>query len=196
MTYSAINRSLFGLLFLLVTASGFCQEPWEHSDYSESDSCSKISSAQPLNYVRLGAGKVTPNSHSDIGPSIHLGRRYELDDSAIDISINWAHSEGANGYRKHDFVSFPKILYLYYHEPQCDNSWFYGPGLSWAWLKRDRHDKEFTGICLEGAVGYEFKRYSDIRTIIQLDVSQPLLAADKKGGIPGPVITCSAGVGF
>lgn len=145
-----------------------------------------------VNYIRLGAGSVDPSSEGRIGPSLHLGRRYETEENAVDISVNWVRPS-----KDRMYISAPKVMYLSFLTPHCDRSFYWGAGLSLGFLRVDDvEEKKFDGLYAEGSIGYELLRRSNMRAGVQVDVSQGLLAFDEHGSYPSPVVECSLGIGF
>lgn len=152
--------------------------------------------AEPCTYLRFGASRFSFCSGESIGPSIHLGRRYEFRDAAVDISLNWAQSEREEGDSSHQFFSAPRIGYLIYTSPSLVGSIVLGPSVSWVYL-RENSSSSFNGVALGGTLGYELHRCGSIRAMVQFDVCQPLLAVKKSGdSLPRPMLSLSFGAGF
>jgi len=143
-------------------------------------------------YVNLGGGTLSSGSSSDVAPLFAFGRRFDIGNAALDISAGWAGSEHS-GYDV-EYFYFPKVVYLAYEKPNAISSFFYGGGLSWSgYRKMNQH---FSGISAEAVVGYELQRNSNIRPMVQLELSQPLLAYSYRGTHPGPAVQMSMNVGF
>lgn len=180
----------FAAVTALTTSSFlYAQEPEDDSGW--------LSNCPPSDcfwYVKLGGGGI--EIHKRWGAAIGVGRRFECEGAAIDISANWTGAEGSTSSSRSWYWSAPRALYLIYDDPFCDRSWYYGPGISWGQVSRRDGHKKMLGIFIDGAVGYEVMRDSAIRAFAQLDISQPILSATKRGSLPGPLIMLSAGVGF
>lgn len=148
-------------------------------------------------YVRLGPGN--SDLSKELLPSIAVGRRYEIQSAAIDLSTGFAFL-GKDTITKapNYYYYLPKIQYLRYTQQTNENTLFYGTGLSFFGMKikHDNSTNAFYGIAGHLSVGYELGRNERIRQMIQFDMSQPLLAATRSGSFPLPTIEISAGVGF
>ncbi len=200
------------LLFLTLCSIGFCDEESNFIDEASQDEIvlldtnirptppPQIQKQAPLKnrgrftYVRLG-----PSNNSftkEILPSISLGRRYEIPNSAIDISAGFGYL-GKTYSNSHAYYSYlPKIMYLRYTSQELENTFFYGSGMSFFGSASQSRSSKFFGIAAHVSAGYEFGRHDRIRQLTQLDISQPILPAYNKDNFPLPIIELSAGVGF
>lgn len=150
--------------------------------------------------LKMGvAGINDTHSHFDITPSIGLAKRFEINEAAIEVSVNYAGSN--NNTHSSKQLSFPKIIYLMFHDVNNPSSFYYGGGLSWSKTKRGYRDHSntdsyFEGIFLEGTAGYEIHRDQKIRTTFELNISQPIIANSHQGSQPGPSVFANIGFGF
>lgn len=146
-----------------------------------------------FNYVLIGPSS-REQTYDTLVPSIAAGRRYEIDESAIDISCGFSFFSNS----KKDFLQFylPKIAYIKY----LNNSPYYcGAGLSYLTQYNDdsKSYSNFSGIAAHLSTGAEFGRHERIRQIVQLELSQPTIPAYKSGSkFPKPTLQVSAGIGF
>lgn len=170
-----------------------------------STNLSQAEELDKITYVRFGGGAIaTKQDFEEVSPSIGLGRRYELGSAAVDVSTGYTMAEMQMHDKERDnwysdttyFYSLPKLLYLQYGQPQSTGSFFYGAGMSWSGLKNPLEGQRFHGIFGEFAFGYEGQRYSRLRTIAQVDISQPMIAYHRKGHFPPATVTLSLGFGF
>jgi hypothetical protein len=173
---------------------------------AESNQSSYPVSAESFTYVKLGAGFTRAKSiekrgegeikskHTkwsyEFGPAIGIGRRFTLDSSAVDLSINWLGNNHAG------YFACPKIMYLQYLSPYSSSSLYYGGGLSLGCIASK--GLKFSGLQGEVAVGYEMNRHSNIRTFIELNASHGILAFDSKykNDSFAPAVSLTFGVGF
>ncbi len=151
--------------------------------------------------IKIGSG-VFDTQDGWVGtPIVSFGKRFELGDSALEISGGYGKHNHANGDR-FTYFSLPKITYVQFYNPTVSSGFFYGGGLSFSQVKNTTNyysqnsDNKFTGAFAEGTVGYEFKRNSSICPIFYIDVSQALVAESKVGHHPGPSIMIGMSAGF
>ncbi|MDP1835203.1 MAG: hypothetical protein Q8K75_04655 [Chlamydiales bacterium] len=139
-------------------------------------------------YLKMGLG-IFPNE--GVGPTFGLGKRWESGFSAIDASINWSESGSS------EYVSIVKAMYLYRFTPFDVNGMYAGGGMSIGSLTQPNH-RRFSGLLAEFAVGFEMLCQQSIRTFLELNISQGMVAFDAKHKAHGfnPFISMSAGFGF
>ncbi|MES2272887.1 MAG: hypothetical protein V4487_01690 [Chlamydiota bacterium] len=201
-------KKTFATAFLtLATALGFSQEIPSEQSLSRNDisldakSALKqemVSNKKSFVYLRMGVSDSHPTDSVKVLPGMGLGYRLIAGASALDLSAtgNRYITRDAEGEKKTThFYTLPKANYLYYISPAKNNSLYVGGGLAWGGLKT-KDDREFTGIISNAAVGYEMNRSSTVRSFVQLDVSQPAVAAVQKNAFPGPFAEFSVGAGF
>ena len=155
----------------------------------------KVSSNQSFTYLRMGVMDTDPVSSVQIVPGLGLGYRLNAGSSAVDFSANFTHGKGLNGKHTVYFYTLPKATYLHYITPEKDQSLYAGAGLAFGGLKT-KDGSKFAGLIPNAAVGYEMNRKANWRSFVQLDVSQPAIAADRSGDFPGPIAEISVGAGF
>jgi hypothetical protein len=137
--------------------------------------------ADGLKYVRLGYGGVTGKT-TDLGTAFGFGYRYELDQIAIDISMNfvWASGDSSNGGSSHGGVNgeLIGIGVVNYQEPLKNTSLYYGGRVGYGLndFFDTASDINYTGSGLQvtGVVGYEMLRASTIRLFFEFDATAPL----------------------
>jgi len=160
----------------------------------------KVSPGQSFIYLKMGVSDSQPVDAIDsvkVVPGLGLGYRLASGASAIDISASYNRrfTRTDEGKRDTYFYTVPKANYLYYTSPAKDNSFYLGGGLAWGGLKT-KDSREFMGLIPNAAIGYEINRKAAFRTFVQLDVSQPAIAASQKNDFPGPFAELSVGAGF
>ncbi len=160
----------------------------------------KITPKKGIVYLRMGVSDSYPADalkDTKMVPGIGLGYRLASGASAIDISgsYNRRYSHSDHGKRDTYYFTFPKANYLHYISPANDTSLYAGGGLAWAGMKT-KDKREFLGLVPNVALGYEMNRNQNWKSFVQLDVSQPAVAAFSKGSFPGPLAEVSVGAGF
>ena len=165
-----------------------CALPDCYEEAPEEDDCASDYYDQ-LTYVKLGGAFLASGDTAELCPAIGIGKRYQWNEHAVDLSANFS-----GGENDHYYASLPKILYLHYLTPSADLSPYFGGGLSYGAMKANR--RRFEGIFIEGAAGIEFQRQCPIRTFIQLDISYGAISASRRGSTPPPAILLTAGVGY
>lgn len=160
----------------------------------------KVAQNKGFTYFRMGVTDSYPASTLNdvkIVPSLGLGYRYATGPSAIDVSANFC-SRLMPTYEGHkDTYSYtlPKVNYLHYVTPARNNSLYAGGGMAFSGMKT-KDENEFLGLVPNIAVGYEMNRNQNWKSFVQLDISQPAIAARSKGNFPGPLAEVSFGAGF
>jgi len=144
-------------------------------------------SADGLKYVRLGYGAVTGKT-TDLGTAFGFGYRYELDQLAIDVSMNfvWASGDqngtsgtttrgGVNG----ELIGIGAVLY---QEPLANSTLYYGGrvgyGLNDFFDTSTDTNYSGSGLQVTGTLGYEMLRASTIRLFFELDATAPLYTSN------------------
>jgi hypothetical protein len=177
-------------------------------------------SADGLKYVRLGYGAVTGKS-TDLGTAFGLGYRYELDQLAIDVSMNfvWASSSAmdASGYTTSkggingELIGIGVVAYA---DPLKNSTLYYGGRVGYGLndfydSSQGQYGTNYTGsgLQLTGVIGYETLRASTIRLFVEVDATAPLYTSSgteyDSTGISGtgvkrwaPVIALTVGAGL
>lgn len=153
--------------------------------------------------IKLGVASVNLGETSTTFPMAGYGLRYEVEDSALEISM----AGGTKELRNKDvtFISFPKMTYLRYLQPHESSSFFYGGGLNYSWIKvKDNHwdyrratsKEKFSGLLAEAVVGYEFTRNKYFKPIIQLELNQAIVSGKQGQKMPKPFALASFSVGL
>jgi hypothetical protein len=140
--------------------------------------------ADGLKYVRLGYGGVTGKS-TDLGTAFGLGYRYELDQIAIDISMNFVWGSGKDSMgNTHGSVNgeLIGIGVVNYQQPLANSTMYYGGrfgyGLNNFFDESADTDYSGSGLQVTGVAGYEMLRASTIRLFFELDATAPLYTSD------------------
>ena len=186
---------------LSATAALFAKEPSLVLSGSDLPQETKASLVEKMNeksksffYVKMSGSDSHPTDSVKILPGIGIGYRLNAGSSAIDFSASGTRGRGKGDSKVH-FYTLPKVTYLHYLTPASGQSLYAGAGASWSNLKT-KDAKEFEGITPNAVLGCEFNRNATVRTFAQLEVSQPAIAASRKGNFPGPLAEFSIGAGF
>ncbi len=151
-------------------------------------------------YLRMGVSDSYPaEAIEDVKmvPGLGLGYRLTSGSSAIDISASYnrRYTRDEEGKKDTYFYTVPKANYLHYISADKNSSLYAGGGLAWGGMKT-KDEREFMGLIPNIAAGFEMNRHASWKSFIQIDVSQPAIAAASKGGLPGPLAEISVGAGF
>jgi hypothetical protein len=159
----------------------------------------KVSTRRSFGYLRMGISdsQLPTQGTEQALPGLGVGYRVVVESSAIDISASYNRRDvNTDEGRQKTFVYlYPKANYLYYVSGDSSNSFYAGAGLAWGSVKT-ADEREFRGIIPNVTVGYEMHRKATIRTFVQLDVSQPAIAAVQTGDLPKAYGELSLGAGF
>lgn len=193
------TNTLIGISIFFATT---CETIAFANDNCQETCCPKAPCLNSFTYFKLGGGVLSAKDWNNLVPGIGYGRRYQWGEKAVDLSINYAGS-GKVG----SFYTLPKIMYLHSLSPSRNNSIYVGGGLSWGGIHNKHHKKDhkhdgkhrsqkFQGIFGEFALGYEFQRNCPIRTFVEFNLSQGIIAHSKHGSTPYPILTLAGGIGF
>jgi hypothetical protein len=175
-------------------------------------------------YMKMGVNETAeqlPRNDQNLMPGFGAGYRVAYGQHGVDISTEGNYREirdVANERVANYSYALPKVNYLYYMTPDSDTSLYGAAGLALGGVKQTTiiaateetvvdevvtpavaaHNKtqEFHGFIPNVAIGYEFNRKGDVKTFVQLDVSQPALKIVQEGSFFGPKVALSAGLGF
>jgi uncharacterized protein DUF481 len=205
-----MKKTLTTAIFSIGAVFGFAQEAIQEPAINANAIPSEIKPAIPIEkkvsdnesflYLKMSASDSQFNDFDQVKvvPGLGLGYRLASGSSALDVSAsyNYRNVRDDEGTKQQTyFYTLPKANYLYYTTPASDHSFYAGAGLAWGGMKT-QDSKEFMGLIPNAAIGYEISRKSAVRTFVQLDVSQPAIAATQKGSLPGPFAELSIGAGF
>jgi hypothetical protein len=162
----------------------------------------KVSPKRSFGYVKMGVsdsdlrGTSIDNLQDQAIPGFGAGYRLVSGASAIDFSASYNQRDTVtdNGREKTNFYTVPKVNYIYYINSNANNSVYAAGGAAWGGVKSA--EQNFVGLIPNVALGMEFNRKGTLRSFIQLDVSQPAIAAVKRGGLPKTFAEISLGAGF
>lgn len=183
-----MKRKFFCLIFLLISGTNYAQ------GYDTS-----LITNRDLYVFKMGPGLINTGSQlfQKFSPNFEIAKRFEVYEGALEISTHYSKKSGNN---KSVHWSFPKLTYLFFHEPQDYNTFYYGGGISWSKINTKGNTSNpkmhFEGLFIEGTVGYELHRHRRIRTLIELSISQPMSASSHKGPHPGPSFFANIGFGL
>lgn len=150
--------------------------------------------------IKMGAGVTQAGSDHATIPMLSLGKRFEFGEAAIEVLGTWGGHTTTNG-SKNYYFTLPKISYLNFYEPNSKQSIYYGGGLSWGKVQSkpinaNAKSTQFTGVFGEATVGYELKRTTEFRTMLDFTLSQPMIAQSRTGHHPGPTALFGMSLGF
>lgn len=151
-----------------------------------------------FSYLRMGASDSRlPKDTDQILPSVGLGYRLIAGASAVDFSTSLTARDihTALGNERTYLYTLPKVNYYYYLSSNRNHSLYAGGGAAVGGVRTSKAN-EFHGIVGNGTIGFEMNRNAALRSFLQFDVSQALLAASQKGDLPRPYAEFSFGVGF
>lgn len=155
----------------------------------------KVSTSTSFGYLKMGVSD-SEFDRIDTIPGFGLGYRIHTDTSAIDISAsyNYRKTYTEEGRETNVHYTLPRVNYLYYLSAKSAHSLYAGGGLAWGGV----HSKAetFVGLIPNVALGYEINRTGTLRSFVQIDVSQPAIAAYKHGKLPTTLAELSVGAGF
>lgn len=164
-----------------------------------------------------------PKTDEKLQPGMGLGYRAAYGHHTVDIFAEGNTKEVRNVEKEkvaNYSYTLPRVSYFFYATPEAKGSFYAGAGLGFGGLKETstidateavvaedgtvtteaqaaRNDiQEFHGIVPSASLGYEYGRQKGWRTFVQLDVSQPTIAAIKDGSLPGPRAAIRMGAGF
>ena len=159
----------------------------------------KVSPTRSFGYLRMGVSdsRLPTDGVNTVIPGLGLGYRLTSGSSAIDISASFNRRETRTdeGKERTYVYTLPKANYLYYVSAESNNSLYAGAGLAWGGVTTS-DEREFHGLIPNVALGYEMNRNAAWRSFVQLDVSQPAIAASQKGLLPKAFAELSLGAGF
>lgn len=188
-------KKTFTIAALVAAIAAFASEPLLPKSDSRAPLGKEMNEkSKSFFYLRMSGADSQPVDSINVLPGVGVGYRLNAGSSAIDFSANM--SRGRDDGKKVYFYTLPKASYLYYLSPASSQSLYAGAGLAWGSMRN--HDaKKFEGIVPSATVGLEMNRNSVLRSFLQLDVSQPAIAARKSDGkFPGPMAELSLGLGF
>lgn len=196
-----MKKEITTAILTLVTALGFAQEaiPEVLPNIVQLETTPALPSLQvkatpkrSFGYLRMGVSDSNlQTTDVEMIPGFGLGYRIASGASAFDISASFNRREirTDEGKERTYLYTVPKVNYLYY----VDN-FYAGAGAAWGGVKTE--DANFVGIIPNVALGYELNRTGILRSFVQLDVSQPAIAAVKDGALPKAFAELSFGAGF
>lgn len=158
----------------------------------------KVLPKRSFGYLRMGVSdSEVPKTTQQMIPGLGVGYRIVSGSSALDLSASFNSREHRTDEGKERTYQYtlPKANYLYYVSANKNNSLYAGAGLAWGGVTT-ADDREFHGLIPNVALGLELGRNSLLRSFVQIDVSQPAIAASQKGSLPTPIAEISLGAGF
>jgi hypothetical protein len=146
-------------------------------------------------YLRMNVMEPNMGHRKAILPGFSLGYRRAVGNAAVDFSVGYNKGRGAAHQGKSEFITLPKISYLYYVTPIQNQSFYIGPAIALGRIVKGP-DNRFEGLIPSASIGYEISRRANMLSFFQLDVSVPLVAANLKGHMPKPIAELAFGAGF
>ncbi|MBX7066196.1 MAG: hypothetical protein K1X28_03090 [Parachlamydiales bacterium] len=162
----------------------------------------KVTPKKSFGYLRMGVSDTELNKTDiQVLPGVGLGYRLVAGSSAIDLSASFNRRKTVSDEGREEtwHYTVPKANYLYYLSAESNNSFYAGAGLAWGGVdtrNTDGDKSSFIGLIPNVALGYELNRTGTLRSFIQLDVSQPAIAAVKEGAFPKTFAELAVGAGF
>ena len=196
-----MKKEITTAILTLVTALGFAQEaiPEVLPNIVQIQTIpalpsikEKVTLNKSFGYLRMGVSDSNlQTTDVEVIPGFGLGYRIASGASAFDISASFNQREVKTdeGKERTYLYTVPKVNYLYYVR-----DFYAGGGAAWGGVKKE--DANFVGIIPNVAIGYELNRTGVLRSFVQLDVSQPAIAALKDGPLPKAFAELSFGAGF
>lgn len=158
----------------------------------------RVAPTKSFGYLRMGVSdSQLPTSSKQMLPGLGLGYRLASGASALDLSASFNRRETRSdeGKSRTYIYTLPKANYLYYITPASNNSLYAGGGAAWGGVKT-KEGREFHGLIPNVALGYEMNRNATLHSFVQLDVSQPAIAASQRGNLPKTYAEVTLGAGF
>lgn len=158
----------------------------------------KVIPRKSFGYLRMGVSdSELPADTVQMLPGLGLGYRIVSGPSAFDVSASFNRRDirSDEGKQRTYQYTLPKANYLYYVTGERNSSFYAGGGLAWGGVKT-KDEREFHGLIPNVSLGYELNRNSTLRSFVQFDVSQPVIAASQKGDLPNAFAEFSLGAGF
>lgn len=152
----------------------------------------KISLSRGHVYVRLNVAEPNRLHQHPIIPGVGIGYRKVEGSFALDFSGGYSQKRY---HGKTEFISLPKMSYLYYFSPLEAQSLYVGPGIGYGRIKERGHLR-FEGLIPSASVGYELSRKAGMLAFFQLDLSLPSFPTRHRGPLPGMAAEFAFGAGF
>jgi hypothetical protein len=146
-------------------------------------------------YLRMNVMEPNLGHGKAVLPGFGLGYRRTVGSAAVDFSFGYSKGRGAAHHGKSEFITLPKISYLYYFSPILNQSFYVGPAIALGRIVRGPENR-FEGLIPSASIGIEISRRANLLSFFQLDVSMPVIAANLKGHMPGPIAELAFGAGF
>ncbi|MFT4553897.1 MAG: hypothetical protein ACI9S8_002540 [Chlamydiales bacterium] len=147
-----------------------------------------------VTYLKLGVGGINIDNEISTAPVVTLGRRFIVDKDMVDVSFSFSESDRDD--EKLSYYTFPNLRYIRFLDGNANAGAYAGAGLSWGGVKDNSSGKRFTGIGGGITLGYQYNLGDRVCQIIEMEISQPVVSSERRGGHPGPSIFLSWGVGF
>jgi hypothetical protein len=216
-----MKKTLTTLFVTTISALGFSQEQSITTNAFAGTTPHVAVPAQEMSnnvgtfYIKMGANESNiPTNTDTLMPELGVGYRHANEHHGMDISAEGGLRETrvtADLKEANYSYSLPKMDYLYYVSPASNTSFYAGVGAALGGLRQQREDvttaengvttttssvQEFHGIIPNIIVGQEFNRKGTVKSFVQLEVSQPAIAAYQAGDLPTPRASLFVGAGF
>jgi hypothetical protein len=146
-------------------------------------------------YLRMNVMEPNIGTRKSIFPGFGLGYRRAVGNAAVDLSLGYSKGKGTAHHGKSEFITLPKLSYLYYISPVENQSFYIGPAIALGRIVRGPENR-FEGLIPSASIGFEISRRANLLSFFQLDVSAPVVAATLKGHMPKPIAEFAFGAGF
>ena len=152
--------------------------------------------ADNMGYARLGVAWVY-GPGADVGPSLGLGFRHEVDHLGFDVSLNLAFAYDHHLETGSLSGSWMRLMGLWFFDAIGNDSPYAGLGLSWGGVRvwGARGTAGSSGIQGEVSLGWELLRASTIRVFVQVDATLPFYRLGGMGGEAPWVPTYALSIG-
>jgi len=154
-----------------------------------------VSPVKHFRYLRMGVSD-TELKTNDVMPGIGIGYRISSGSHALDLSSSYNQREKRTdlGKERTYYFTLPKANYLFYTNSGSNTSLYAGGGVAWGGVHTQ--NDQFIGLIPNLALGLEMNRNAAWSSFIQIDVSQPAIAARQRGDLPKPFAELTLGAGF
>ncbi|MEZ4270753.1 MAG: hypothetical protein R3C68_04775 [Myxococcota bacterium] len=154
----------------------------KRSNVVEAQANPKRIKADSLWYLSLGP-ILTLGEDVNPGSQFTFGYRYELNSFGVDASISLG-AHNINNDESGFIWTVPKLMGLYFFDPESNGTFYLGGGLSWGGVSNIDKNEDFDGSGLQGelALGYELLRTSSLRMFIQANATLPFYRGSEDGG--------------
>lgn len=165
------------VLFSLAACLGFADEATINQPSTklpiDLNATPKPATKKSFGYLRMAVADPDAINSFQTLPSLALGYRFSLVQSAIDVSAGYTREEKMGDSEAFSYTA-PRISYLRYISNDAKaESFYYGAGAAWSETRNTLADN-FSGAVANAVVGYEMNRNQTFHSFFELGVSQPV----------------------